>query len=122
MKALLGGARARAGVGFAVAVVVVFRVGVAQVSAQRTGANLGHRAFAILFASFFLGSVFACYRWSHPFSLTRRIAAAQYILGFVVSGVCLLATKSATPEDNRKRLWGFFWFITLTQIIVDVLR
>src|ERR1039457_155966 len=80
------------------------------------------RAFAIIFASFFIGSVIAWFRWSgHPLSVTRKIATGEFILGLVVSGVCLLTAKSATLEDNRKRLWAFFWAIALIQLVIDVL-
>jgi hypothetical protein len=80
------------------------------------------QAFAVIFASFFVGSAIAWFRWSHPLSVVRRIVTAEFILGLVVSGVCLLTVKSATPEDNRRRLWACFWAIMLTQLIIDLLQ
>src|ERR1700729_515518 len=82
-------------------------------------------AFAVIFASFFVGSAIAWFRWSHPLSAVRKIATVEFILGLVVSGVCLLTAKAATQEENRKRLWVFFWAIMLLQLlqlIIDVLQ
>jgi hypothetical protein len=79
-------------------------------------------ALAVMFASFLIGSAIAWLRWSHPLSVIRKIVTAEFILGLVFSGACLLIAKSATPEDNRKRLWAFLWAMMLFQLIVDVLQ
>lgn len=81
------------------------------------------RAFAVIFVSFLIGSLIAWFRWSgHPLSVGRKIATGEFIVGLVISGVFLLTAKSATPEDNRKRLWAFFWGIIIIQVILDVLQ
>lgn len=79
-------------------------------------------AFAVMFASFLIGSAIAWLRWSHPLSVIRKIITAEFVFGLVFSGACLLTAKSATLEVNRKRLWAFLWAILLFQLIIDVLQ
>jgi hypothetical protein len=79
-------------------------------------------AFVVIFASFLVGSAIAWFRWSYPLSVIRKIVTAEFVLGLVFSGACLVTAKSATPEDNRKRLWSFLWAIMLFQLILDVLQ
>jgi hypothetical protein len=40
----------------------------------------------------------------------------------VLSGVFLLAAKSATPEGNRKHMAGLFLGVLVLQLIVDLLQ
>jgi len=78
--------------------------------------------FGILFATCVIASIIAWFRWSGPMSLSRKISAGEFILGGVLSGVFFLTAKSATPENNQKRLWGLFIALWLLQLIIDVLQ
>jgi len=60
------------------------------------------RAFAFLFPAFLASLVIASFRWlGHTWSLGRKIAMAEFILGMVVSGLFLLTAKSVTPQNNK---------------------
>jgi len=85
---------------------------------QRTAIS----AFAVIFVSFFVALAIVWFRWSYPLSVVRKITMAEFILGLVFSGVCLLTAKEATPENNRKRLWGFFSAFMLLHLITTVLQ
>jgi hypothetical protein len=78
--------------------------------------------FAIFFASFLIGSTIAWFRWSGPMSFTRKLTAMEFIVGGVLSWLFLLTVKSATPDGNRKRMFGLFFFVGILQMIVDVLQ
>jgi hypothetical protein len=78
--------------------------------------------FAVFFSSFLISSAIAWWRWSGPMSLGRKIAAAEFIVGSLLSGAFLLTAKSTTPEGNRKRLTGLFVTVLVLQVIVSVLE
>jgi hypothetical protein len=78
--------------------------------------------FAIFFSSFLIGSAVAWWRWSGPMSLSRKISAAEFIVGGLLSGAFLLTAKSTTPEGNRKRLTGLFVTVLVVQVAVSVLQ
>jgi hypothetical protein len=61
-------------------------------------------AFAVIFSSFFVGSAIAWFRWSHPLSVVRKIATVEFILGLVVSGVCLLSQHRVLLKNSDSHL------------------
>jgi hypothetical protein len=83
------------------------------------------QALAILgiMFTFFLGaSVVAWIRWSRPLSPIHKFIAAEFIVGIGLSGILLLTARTATPENNRKRIEAFFFFLLAFQVITDVLQ
>ena len=78
--------------------------------------------FAAIFVFFFVGSAVAWFRWSRPLSVVRKVTAAEFGIGLVVAGVCLLTARRVAPEDNQRRLRDLLWAILLLQIVIDVLR
>ncbi len=78
--------------------------------------------FGVSFASFLSGLAIAWFHWSRPLSLASKIAAGQFIVGCVLSGVFLLTAKSVTPEGNRKRMMALLFVFLVFQMIIDVLR
>jgi hypothetical protein len=79
-------------------------------------------SFAFFFSIFLIGSAIAWWRWSGPMSLGRKITAAEFIVGGLLSGAFLLTAKSTTPEGNRKRLMGLVVTVSVLQVIVDVVQ
>jgi hypothetical protein len=73
--------------------------------------------FGVVFAVFLTGGVAAWIRWSRPFSLLRKLEAAEIIVCGVLSGVFLLAAKAATPEANRRRIAVLLLVVPVFQII-----
>jgi uncharacterized membrane protein YfbV (UPF0208 family) len=81
------------------------------------------RAFGFLFAAFLASLLIASFRWlGHVWTLGRKIAMAEFILGMAISGLFLLTAKSVTPEHNQKRLWTFMWAILIIQVFVEALQ
>ena len=79
--------------------------------------------FRLCFAIFLVCSAIVWFRWSgYPLSVSRKVSLGEFLLGALLSGVFLSIAKSATPEANRKRLFGLLTTIMLVQLILDVLR
>jgi hypothetical protein len=79
--------------------------------------------FRLCFGVFLVGSAIAWFRWSeYPLWVARKVSLGEFLLGALISGVFLSIAKSATPEANRKRLFGLLTTIILVQLIFDVLR
>lgn len=78
--------------------------------------------FGIFFAICVVALIIAWFLWSGPMSIGRKISAGELIVGAVLSGVCLLTAKSATPTSNRKRLFGLYLILWVPQLIIDLLR
>lgn len=77
----------------------------------------------LTFGVFLVASAISWFRWSaHPLSVSRKISLGEFVLGSLISGVCLLTAKSITPKSNQKRLWGLLITVMLVQLILDVLQ
>jgi hypothetical protein len=80
-------------------------------------------ATRLCFAIFLVGSAIAWFRWSgYPLSVGRNVSLGEFLLGALISGVFLSIANFATPEANRKRLFGLLTTIMLVQLIFNVLR
>jgi hypothetical protein len=55
-------------------------------------------------------------------SVSRKIGAAEFIVGGLLSGAFLLTAKSTTAEGNRKRLMGLVVTVSVLQVILDILQ
>jgi hypothetical protein len=78
--------------------------------------------FALFFSSFLIGSAIAWWRWSGPMPLGRKITAAEFIVGGLLSVAFLLTAKSTTPEGNRKRLTGLLVTVLAVHVIVGIFQ
>ena len=79
-------------------------------------------SFAFFFSIFLINSAIAWWRWSGPMSLSRKITAADFIVGSLLSGAFLLTAKSTTPEGNQKRLKGLLVTVLALQAIVGIFQ
>jgi len=79
-------------------------------------------SFAFFFSVFLIGSTIAWWRWSGPMSVSRKIGAAEFIVGGLLSGAFWLTAKSTTAEGNRKRLMGLVVTVSVLQVILDILQ
>lgn len=78
--------------------------------------------FAVYVALFLVGSAIAWFCWSgNPLSVIRKIESGSFVLGSLISGVFLLAAKSAHPRTNQERFWVLFNAMMIAPMILGVL-
>jgi hypothetical protein len=61
-------------------------------------------SFGVLFVVYFASSIGLWFCLGHPLSVGDKIALGNFVLGSLFSGLFLSTAKSATPQDNHRRV------------------
>jgi hypothetical protein len=79
-------------------------------------------SFALFFSISLINLAVAWWRWSGPMSLSRKITAAEFIVGGLLSVAFLLTARSTTPEGNHKRLQGLLITVLALHAVVGIFQ